>query len=311
MDPQTIKFTRRQIIAAGAGAGACLGFSIARTGFAANAELITKSIPSSGERLPVIGLGTNRWVAAGSASEMQVLKNTLREFRDMGGRVIDTAPTYRTSEKTLGNLIQELHFDNAFFLATKVDREEQQAGIERMENSLNKLQRSTMDLMQVHNLRGAETQLDTMLGWRDAGRIRYVGITTSRVDQHAEMEALMNSHRLDFIQVNYSLVDRDAENRLLPLAREKGIAVLANLPLARGRLFKLTSEQKLPDWAAEFDCRSWGQFFLKYVVSHSAVNCAIPGMTRLAHARDNMGANFGQLPDAALRTRQEKLIASL
>ena len=306
-----MKLTRRQVIAAGAGAGTYLGLSFPHTGFAADAEPITKAIPSSGEQLPVIGLGTNRWVVAESASEMQALKDTLRVFRNNGGRVIDTAPAYRTSEKALGTLIKELNFENAFFLATKVDREEQQAGVERMQDSLSKLNRCTMDLMQVHNLRGAESQLDTMMEWREAGRVRYVGITTSRASQHAEMEALMNSHALDFIQVNYSLIDRDAEARLLPLAREKGIAVLANLPLARGRMFKMTDGLDLPGWAAEFDCRSWGQFFLKYVASQAAVTCAIPGMTRMAHATDNMGANFGRLPDAALRSRQEKLIASL
>lgn len=306
-----MKFTRRQIIAAGAGASAYLGLGIPGASLADNATPILKPIPGSGESLPVIGLGTNRWVYAKAASDMQGLADTLRLFRDKGGRVVDTAPAYRTSEKALGSLIKDLHFENAFFLATKVDREEREAGIGRMQDSLSKLNRSTMDLMQVHNLRGAETLLDTMMEWRDAGKIRYVGITTSRASQHAEMEALMNNYSLDFIQVNYSLIDRDAEARLLPLAREKGIAVLANLPLARGRLFKMTADQALPDWAAKFDCRSWGQFFLKYVVSHSSVTCAIPGMTRLAHAKDNMGANFGRLPDATLRAEQEKLIASL
>jgi aryl-alcohol dehydrogenase-like predicted oxidoreductase len=259
----------------------------------------------------VIGIGTNRWVAGGSADETARLKNTLRTFQQMGGRVIDTAPSYRTSEKVLGQLIAELNFDEAFFLATKVDREEKRAGIERMQDSLTKLNRASMDLMQVHNLRGAHAQLENMIEWRKSGRIRYVGITTSRNDQHAEMEALMNELPVDFIQVNYSLAEREAESRILPLAQEKGIAVLANLPLARGRLFKATADKTLPGWAAEFDCSSWGQFFLKYVVSHTAVTCAIPGMTRVAHAEDNMGANFGRLPDADLRMRQEKLIADL
>ena len=306
-----MKLTRRQVIAAGAGAGALIGFGLPAGAATHRGEPITKAIPSSGERLPVIGIGTNRWAAAGPASEIQALRDTLRTFRSGGGRVIDTAPAYRTSEKALGQLIDQLGFEDAFFLATKVDREEQQEGIERMEDSLRKLNRSTMDLMQVHNLRGAETQLETMLEWREAGRVRYVGITTSRVSQHAEMEALMRSHPLDFIQVNYSLADRDAEARILPLAEEKGIAVLANRPLAHGRLFEATRGVGMPDWAAEFDCRSWGQFFLKYVVSHAGVTCAIPGMTKLAHAEDNMGANFGRLPDAELRTRQEELIANL
>lgn len=306
-----MKLSRRQVIAAGVGAGAWIGLGMPATAATRSGEIITKVIPSSGEPLPVIGIGTNRWAAAGPASEIQALRDTLTAFRAGGGRVIDTAPSYRTSEKALGQLIGQLGFEDAFFLATKVDREEQQAGIERMNDSLRKLDRSTMDLMQVHNLRGAETQLNTLFEWREAGRIRYVGITTSRGSQHAEMEALMRSQPLDFIQVNYSLADRDAEQRILPLAKEKGIAVLANRPMAHGRLFEATRDRTLPDWAAEFDCRSWGQFFLKYVVAHAGVTCAIPGMTKLAHTEDNMGANFGRLPDAALRARQEALIASL
>ncbi len=308
-----MKLTRRQIIAAGAGAGTYLGLGAATSGLASvNAnELITKAIPGTNERLPVIGIGTNRWVTGGSPDEKAALRNTLKTFQRLGGRVIDTAPAYRTSEQALGQLITELKFDDAFFLATKVDREEKRAGIERMQDSLAKLNRASMDLMQVHNLRGAQVQMENMVEWRASGRIRYLGITTSRNDQHAEMEALMNELPIDFIQVNYSLAERAAEERILPLAEEKGIAVLANIPLARGRLFRATANVKLPGWAAEFDCRSWGQFFLKYVVSHSGVTCTIPGMTRVAHAEDNMGANFGRLPDADLRKRQEQLIANL
>lgn len=306
-----MNFTRRQVIAASAGVSAYLGLGIGATGVASTNTPITKAIPGSNERLPVIGIGTNRWAANGSADEMRGLRNTLRTFQQLGGRVIDTAPAYRTSEQALGQLIDDLDFGDAFFLATKVNHEDKSAGLESMQNSLQKLNRASMDLMQVHNLRGARVQLENMLELRDAGRIRYIGITTSRNSQHAEMESLMNDVPLDFIQVNYSLVEREAESRILPLAHEKGIAVLANLPLARGRLFKATAGKPLPEWAAEFDCRSWGQFFLKYVVSQTSITCAIPGMARVAHAEDNMGANFGRLPDAALRTKQEKLIAAI
>jgi len=306
-----MKLSRRQVIAAGAGAGAYLGFGLGTAALAANESPITKLIPSSGEALPVIGIGTNRWVADASPDETQAFREVLTVFRENGGRVIDTAPSYRTSEEALGSLINELGFDNAFFLATKVDRSDKQAGIDRMNDSLGKLNRESMDLIQVHNLRSARVQLETLLEWRESGRIRYAGITTSRVSQHAEMEALRREYPLDFIQVNYSLVDRAAEDRILPLAREKGIATLVNLPFARGKLFKTVKDRPLPDWATEFNCRSWGHFFLKYVVSHSGVTCAIPGMTKVAHAQDNMGANFGRLPDAELRRRQEDLMASL
>jgi len=306
-----MKLSRRQVIAAGAGAGAYLGFGLDNAGLAANEKPITKMIPSSGEALPVIGIGTNRWVADTSPAEKQALREVLTVFRNNGGRVIDTAPAYRTSEEALGRLINELQFNNAFFLATKVDRANKQAGIARMNDSLRKLRRDSMDLIQVHNLRSARTQLEILIEWRDAGRIRYAGITTSRAGQHAEMEALMRDYPLDFIQVNYSMRDRAAEKRILPLAEEKGIATLVNLPFARGKLFKAVQDTPLPEWAGEFDCRSWGQFFLKYVVSKAGVTCAIPGMTKVAHAVDNMGANFGRLPDAELRRRQEDLMASL
>ncbi len=306
-----MKLNRRQVIVASAGAATYAGAGLGIWAADNALQPITKTIPGTDERLPVIGIGTNRWVAAGQEAEIQGLRDSLQAFRDNGGRVIDTAPAYRTSEQALGRLIKQLGFDDAFFLATKVDREDKQEGIRRMEDSLTKLNRSTMDLMQVHNLRGARTQLETMLEWRAEGRLRYVGITTSRTSQHAEMEALMQALPLDFIQVNYSLADRAAEDRLLPLAQEKGIAVLANRPLAHGRLFKQTSNTRLPDWAAEFDCKSWGQFFLKYVVSQAGITCAIPGMTRLAHVQDNMGAGFGRLPDAAMRRRQEQLVAAI
>ena len=306
-----MKLSRRQVIAAGAGAGAYLGFGLGSAAFATTDTPITKLIPSSGEALPVIGIGTNRWVADTSPEETQAFRDVLTVFRDQGGRVIDTAPSYRTSEAALGTLIDELGFDNAFFLATKVDRSDKQAGIERMNDSLGKLRRDSMDLIQVHNLRSARVQIETLLEWREAGRIRYAGITTSRVSQHAEMAALMEEFPLDFIQVNYSLTDRAAEERILPLAEEKGIATLVNLPFARGKLFKAVQGRELPEWAGEFDCRSWGQFFLKYVVSKAGVTCAIPGMTKVAHAQDNMGANFGRLPDAELRRRQEDLMANL
>ena len=306
-----MKLTRRQVIAAGASAGAYMAIGASNALAKEQRTVISKIIPATGEALPVIGIGTNRWVAAGLASEMQGLRDTLQIFKDMGGRVIDTAPVYRTSEKALGQIIRQLGLDDAFFLATKVDKTEKAAGIKRMEASLEKLHRKSMDLMQIHNMRGAEAQLETLLEWRETGRIRYIGITTSRTDQHAEMEALMNSKPLDFVQVNYSLRDRAAENRLLPLALEKGIAVLANRPFAHGRLFKDVGGATPPSWAAEFDCDTWAQFFLKYVVAHPAVTCAIPGMTKLVHATDNMGANFGRLPDAQLRARQEQVLASI
>jgi diketogulonate reductase-like aldo/keto reductase len=225
--------------------------------------------------------------------------------------VIDTAPSYRTSEKAIGQLLAELEIRDAFFLATKVDRSDKQAGIERMQDSLLKLGTPTVDLMQIHSLIGAEQQIESLLDWKEQGLIRYIGITTSNKDQFADMEMLMNSMPLDFVQLNYSLRDREAEQRLLPLAAEKKIAVMVNRPFAHGHLFKAFAGQTLPDWSAEFGCTSWAQFFLKYAVSHPSATCAIPGTTKEAHVRDNMAAGHGALPDAALRKKQEQLFASM
>jgi aryl-alcohol dehydrogenase-like predicted oxidoreductase len=305
-----MKLNRRELITAGASTGACLGLGLG-TSFADSGNLITRAIPRGNENLPVIGIGTNRWVASGTAAEIDALRSTLRTFNELGGRVIDTAPVYRTSEKALGVLIRELNIRDAFFLATKVDRAGTEEGIARMQDSLEKLGTEQMDLMQVHNMRDADNQLKTMFDWKDKGVLRYVGITTSRVDQFAEMERLMLAFPLDFIQVNYSLGEKQAAERVLPTAAERETAVLVNRPFGRGRLFKKVADVSLPGWAADFDCSSWAQFMLKYIVSHPAVTCAIPGMTKAKHVADNMGAGRGALPDVALRARQEALFASL
>lgn len=299
--------TRRELLAAGAGTGVCLGLGVSPAAQAVTGQLILKQIPTTGELLPVIGMGTNRWVADGDDDTMIALGSTLTTFSNLGGRVIDTAPAYRSSETALGRLIAELDIRNAFFLATKVDREDSVDGVMRMEESRKNLQTEQLDLMQVHNLRGAETQLRNMLIWKSVERIRYIGITTSRTDQFAEMEALMERFPLDFVQLNYSVIGREAEQRLLPLAAEKKIGVMVNLPFHRGRLFKAVEDTTLPKWCADFDCTSWAQFFLKFVVSHPAVTCAIPGMTKAAHAEDNMGAAYGRLPNAEQRTRMAAL----
>lgn len=305
-----MQLNRRQVIAAAAATGAHLGLGVGARAALGN-DTIYKAIPSSGERLPVIGIGTNRWILSDSAKEMAELRETLAAFHAHGGRVIDTAPAYRSSESAVGTLARQVGIKDPFFLATKVDRASPAEGIERMRASLDKLGRAQIDLMQVHNLRGAEAQMDTLIEWREEGTLRYIGLTTSRNSQHAEMRALMEDMPLDFVQLNYSLADRTAEDYLLPLARDKNIAVLVNLPFARGRVFRAFGDRPLPDWAADFDCTSWAQFALKYVVSHPAVTCAIPGTTSPRHARDNMGANRGRLPDAELRRRQEALFASL
>ena len=272
--------------------------------------LIKKTIPATGEAIPAIGLGTNRY-AVGSDQENALLRDALEVFHRLGGRVIDTAPMYRSSESILGQLVAELDHGDEVFLATKADRAVDKGGIERLEESFKKLRTDTLDLVQSHNLIGAESMLPVLREYKQEGRIRYVGITTSRNAQFAEFLEWMERGSLDFIQVNYSLADRAAADRILPLAREKGMAVLVNLPLGRGRLFKAVDGKPLPDWVAEFQCESWAQFFLKYVISHPAVTCAIPGMTKAPHVMDNLGALTGRLPDAAERMKMEALFDGL
>jgi len=192
-----------------------------------------------------------------------------------------------------------------------VDREGREAGIERMEASYEALRTDTVDLMQVHNMRDTATQLATLREWKAAGRVRYIGVTTSRDSQYELVEDAIADEEMDFVQVDYSLANRNAAERILPAARNRGVAVLINLPFGRGRLFRAVGDRPLPEWAAEFDCASWGQFFLKYLIAHQAVTCPIPGTRQLRHVEDNMGAIRGRLPDAALRRRMEELIDSL
>ena len=299
--------TRRELITASAGAGACLGMGLSPAAAADPSRLILKPVPATGEMLPVIGIGTNKWVDDGDEDTMIRLGATLATFTDRGGRVIDTAPAYRSSESALGRLIEEQGIRNAFFLATKVDRADAVDGLMRMEQSQKKLRTNQIDLMQVHSLRGADEQMRNLQTWKELERIRYIGLTTSRSDQFAEMEQLMREYPVDFVQLNYSVIGREAEKRLLPLAQEKNIAVMVNLPFHRGKLFKAVGDRPVPGWAAEFNCESWAQFFLKFVVSHPAVTCAIPGMTKPEHAGDNMGAAYGRLPDEAERARMAKM----
>jgi len=278
---------------------------------AAQQELIRKPIPKTGELIPVIGIGTNRYGVDASEEQRAPLRDTLRRFQELGGTVIDTAPAYRNSEQVLGDLIRELGIRDSLFMATKCNMNTADASRVQMEESVTKLSWDVIDLMQVHNLTGWEGQLPAMREWKAAGRIRYIGLTTSQVQQHEELAGLMQTQDIDFIQVNYSLGDRAAADKILPLAADKGLGVFINLPLGRGRLFERVGQQALPDWAAEFDCKSWGQFFLKYIVSHPSVTVAIPGTRKPTHAEDNLGAAMGRLPDADLRERMEDLIDNI
>ena len=298
--------TRRDILRLGMGAAA----STFAQGAQSALELNTRPIPSSGERLPVIGIGTNRY-ATGSEEAIAPLRETLRTFAAAGGKLIDTAPMYGSSEVVLGQLIAGLGIRDQLFLATKVWSDGREAGIEEMNASLTRLRTDRIDLIQVHNLSDTATQLATMREGKAAGRYRYVGVTTSRDSQYDEMESVLKAEKLDFVQVDYSIENRSAAERILPLAHERGVAALINLPFGRARLFSAVRGKPLPVWAADFDCMSWAQFFLKYVVAHPAVTCAIPGTRKPEHVVDNLGAARGRLPDAALRKKMEQFFDAL
>jgi len=224
--------------------------------------------------------------------------------------VIDSSPTYGTAEPVVGELVEDLKLRASLFLATKVSLRDggREAGLAQIEASFKRLRTRMIDLIAVHNLRDTVTQLAILREMKQAGRIRYVGCTTSFDNQYGEFEQVMRRETLDFIQVDYALDNRDAGERLIPLAADRGMGVMVNLPFGRGRLFKAVAGKKLPDWAAEFDCTSWAQFFLKYIVSHPAITCAVPGMARPEYVDDNLNAARGRLPDAAMRTRMERFI---
>jgi len=267
-------------------------------------ELIRKPIPSSGEQLPVIGMGTSRTFDVGDDAEARAaLLPVLQAFFDQGGALIDSSPMYGSSEQVTGDLLRQIDNKDALFAATKVWTYGKQDGIEQMQRSMQRMGVEVFDLMQIHNLRDWQVHLETLQEWKRQGRVRYIGITTSHGRFHEELESILDIEPFDFVQFSYSIGNRTVEQRLLPLAAERGMATLINRPFQRGELFAKAKGKPLPDWTAEFDCASWAQFFLKFVVSHPAVTCAIPATSKLHHMQDNMAAGFGRLPDAALRKR--------
>jgi aryl-alcohol dehydrogenase-like predicted oxidoreductase len=279
---------------------------------ASSDDIIYGKIPSSGEEIPVIGLGTNRYGVGNDEAARAPLRAALQRFHELGGTLIDTAPMYRSSESVLGDLMAELGIRDELFIATKADVEPGgEATVEQMKSSAMKLRGGAIDLMQVHNLRGWKEALAAMRSWKEEGRIRYIGITTSRESQYKDFEMVMQQEPLDFIQVNYSLEQRVAAQRILPLAADRGVAVMINRGFGGGRIFEAVGDQPLPEWAAEFDCTSWAQFLLKYAISHPAATAAIPGMTKVRHVEDNMMAGRGRLPNAEQRQRQEAFFDSL
>ena len=283
------------------GFGAALALGIAN---AQKRKIMTRKIPSTGEELPAIGLGTWQvFDAGGSAAARAPLREVIAQFEKAGGKLIDSSPMYGSAESVAGHLVAELGLRGKLFIATKVWTRGREQGIREMETSFTRLRVKQMDLMQVHNLLDVDVHTKTLLDWQSQGRIRYMGITHYTASAHGEVERQLKKQKYDFLQINYSLAERDSENRLLPYCLENKIAVIANRPFAEGAMFRRVRGKPLPPWAAEIGVASWAQFFLKWIVGHPAVTCAIPGTGKPEHIADNVAAGFGALPDAAMRKR--------
>ena len=307
--------TRSTLVRLGAGAlsGAVLAGragTVAKAQSATGEKMQLRKIPSSGEELPVIGLGTWQGFDVGEGVEERApLTAVLDTLFESGGSVIDSSPMYGAAEAVAGDLLAQVKTPHAKpFIATKVWIRGREAGIAQMRRSMKLLRVSRLDLMQVHNLVDWRTHLETLREWKRERRIRYLGVTHYEASAYGELETIMRSETLDFVQLNYALDDRAAEERLLPLAAERGIAVLINRPFGGGGLLRRLRDRPLPSFAGEIGCASWGQFLLKYVLANPAVTCAIPGTSKPEHMRENAHAGFGNFPDAAMRA---KMIAAI
>ena len=304
---QCVISRRRAVKLIGAtAAGAFLPNGISSVRGAEQTRLM-RAIPKTGEKLPVIGLGSARTFDVRGSAQMKPVGEVLTLFVKHGGKVIDSSPMYGAAEEVIGDLAAKSHLRDSLFIATKVWTRGRQEGLAQMDRSLSRFRTNKIDLMQVHNLVDVETQMGSLRELKASGRIRYTGITHSEPKGHGEVERIMRTQKPDFIQIDYSLVDRSAGQRILPLAQDLGMGVLINRPFGGGGIFQVISSKPLPPWTAEFDCHSWPQFLLKWVVSHPAVTCAIPATDNPQHLEDNMAAGVGRLPDAKTRQRMAGL----
>lgn len=316
MNTHPSHLSRRSLMKAGVVTGVGLAFGhLPLLGEESSLPLITKEIPSSGKKIPVIGLGTNAY-GVEKPEELDARREVLKRMPEVGLSVIDTAPGYGKSEAVLGELISGIGNRDKLFLATKVtvDDGDVKKGIAMLEESFKRLKTDHIELMQVHSLRGWAVLLPVLREWKKEGRISYYGVTTSDDKQYPELIKVLENEKLDFVQVDFSIANRNAEERILPLCQDKGVATLMNFPFGGRRgnnVISATKDKPLPDFAKEIQCTSWAQVLLKYLVSHPAVTCAIPGTVKATHLEDNAKAARGTLPDAALRKRIEETFAAL
>lgn len=295
------------------GAGLCLPLTASSNPMFSKQTINKRNIPGTDQSLPIIGMGTWQTFDIGEGeAQRSNMRAILKAFYEMGGRVLDSSPMYGRSEDVLGDLTADLKLLGQFFMATKVWTQGKSRGIDQMQSSMAKMRTQPMDLMQVHNLVDVRTHLDTLKKWKAEGKIRYIGLTHYVVSAHDDLERLIKSEKdLDFIQINFSILTRNAAQRLLPTAQDHGVGVLINRPYEGGSLFRKVKGKELPAWAEEWDINSWGQYFLKYIVSHEEVTAAIPATTKLHHLKDNMGAAYGRLPDAKTRGKMVTYLEQL
>jgi diketogulonate reductase-like aldo/keto reductase len=275
-------------------------------------RMFTRKVPSSGEDIPVIGMGSSDTFDVGNdGMKRAVLQGVLRSLVEADGRVIDTSPMYGSAESVLGDLIDELGLGPKLWFATKVWTRGREAGARQIEASFARLRTQRLDLLQIHNLLDWRKHVPTLRALQASGKVRYAGITHYRADAHAELERVLGEERFDWLQVNYSLAEREAEDRLLPYCRDRGIAVMVNRPFADGAVFARLRGRQLPGWAGEIGCQSWGQFFLRYVISHPAVTCVIPATSKPQHMVDNAAAGQAPLPNSEQRRRMAEFWQAL
>jgi aryl-alcohol dehydrogenase-like predicted oxidoreductase len=293
--------------------GACaLGALLMPVESPAADDPLARRVPKTGEAIPAVGLGTWQvFDVASDAKEKSQARETLKAFVELGGRVIDSSPMYGSSESVTGELTAGLGVKSKLFVATKVWTSGREAGIRQMEDSMRKLRVERLDLMQVHNLVDAATHLATLREWKNAGRVRYLGVTHYHAGAHADLEKIIRPGDIDFVQVNYSLAEPEADRRLLAAAADSRTAVIVNRPFAEGSMFRRVRDKPLPAWAQEIGCASWAQFFLKWILGHPAVTCAIPGTRNPRHVADNVSAASGPIPDEATRRRMASYFNSL
>ncbi len=302
--------TRRDFLISLAGAGALLAAPRAAFGAALSAQemLPTRPIPGTEETLPIVGFGSSKPVLEIPTEGTEPVAGVIRVLLEHGGRVVDTSPRTPEVDAEFGEVLTAPEFSGRLFVATKINTDGEAAGIEQMRQNQRLVGSRTLDLLEVESMRDLEVHWPNVRRWKDSGEARYIGVTTSNIGQHDAFEAFMRSEPLDFVQVNYSVMEPNAEDRLLPLAQDLGLGVLINRPFMNGSYFGRVNGRELPEWASEFDCASWAQFSLKYILAHPAVTCALTETTNPAHMAENIGTAFGRLPDEATKRRMRELV---